>query len=972
MALVRILAALSLAATVPGLAPAEALAQQAPAASASFDLVAEGAAPTIFVSAGDAPVVGIAARAFAGDVERVSGVKPQVSEAAPSGRLAILAGTIGGSPVIERLIADKRIAVDKVAGQSEAYTIALVDKPVPGVDRALVVIGADRRGTAYGIFRLSEQIGVSPWVWWANVTPARRSSVRLNAGTVVQGSPSVRYRGLFINDEDWSIRPWATRIDPTGDMGPTTYAHVFELLLRLRANFLWPAMHKVSSAFNQVAGNAEMADRYAIVMGASHAEPMLRDNVAEWNFEQRGEFNYAKNGRNILDYWRDRVKANHQYENVYTVGMRGIHDSPAEMNKGFDGVRLLEKVVSDQRGLLSEVGQDPTKVPQIFVPYKEVLDIYRKGMKVPDDVTLAWVDDNYGYIRQLSTRAEQQRPGGGGVYYHISYWGVPNDYLWLDTTPPALIGEEMGKAYATNSRRLWVLNVGDIKPGEKGLNYFLDLAYDYDGTAKLGQQGWLKRWATGNFGPEQADAIAALLGDFYRLNYDRKPEHMGWNDAETAPRPTEFSPVAYGDEAGRRTAEFRDLDKRAEAIAAKLPAEKRDGFYHLVLYPVRGSAMMNVKMLNADRSFLYAHQGRASANLHADAAVDAYKRIKQATEAYNAVGGGQWSHFMSDEPRMQAVFNMPPLGRVTPSATPGLGVAVEGSIDAWAEHPARAADAADASLRVQRWRTASAPADRLPVFERATDARHFIDAFNTGTGTLDVSATASAPWIRIEREDQPGGDQRLWVSIDWRKLKAGETASGSVTISAAGASRSIAVSARNVAAPRGMLVEDNGIIAFSARRYAKLQPVGGLGWQAVPGLGRSGQALQSSVALASAADPAGAPYAEYRFRVTHAGDAKLRATLMPSFALNAENKLRYAVSIDGGPIQLVDADAKRDWSDGVERNAITSVTSWPALGAGEHRLRIYALDPGVVLDSLILDLGGLATAYLAPPETIAK
>ncbi|MFS2109275.1 glycosyl hydrolase 115 family protein [Sphingomonas sp. Sphisp140] len=972
MALVRILAALSLAATVPGLMPAEALAQRLPAPAPGFDLVAGGTAPTIFVSAGDAPVVGIAARAFAGDVERVSGVKPQVSEATPSGRLAILAGTIGGSPVIDQLIADKRIAVDRVAGQSEAYTIALVENPLPGVARALVVAGADRRGTAYGIFRLSEQIGVSPWVWWANVTPAKRGSLRLDGNAIVQGSPSVRYRGLFINDEDWSIRPWATANDPTGDMGPTTYAHVFELLLRLRANFLWPAMHKVSSAFNQVAGNAEMADRYAIVMGASHAEPMLRDNVAEWNFEQRGEFNYAKNGRNILDYWRDRVKANHQYENVYTVGMRGIHDSPAEMNKGFDGVRLLEKVVSDQRGLFTEVGQDPTKVPQIFVPYKEVLDIYRKGMKVPDDVTLAWVDDNYGYIRQLSTKAEQQRPGGGGVYYHISYWGVPNDYLWLDTTPPALIGEEMGKAYATNSRRLWVVNVGDIKPGEKGLNYFLDLAYDYEGTAKLGQQGWLKRWATENFGPEQADAIAALLDDFYRLNYDRKPEHMGWNDAETAPRPTEFSPVAYGDEAGKRTAEFRALDSRAEAIAAKLPAEKRDGFYHLVLYPVRGSAMMNVKMLDADRSFLYAHQGRASANLYAESSAGAYRRIKQATAAYNQIGDGRWAHFMHDEPRYQSVFNAPPVGHVTPAATPGLGVAVEGAIDAWTAQRAKTFEAADTALRVQRWRNPKAANDRLPQFERATDARHFIDAFNTGAGTLDIAAEPSAPWIRIEREAQPGSDQRLWVSIDWSKLKAGETATGSVTVSAAGASRNIAIIAHNVTAPKGMLVEDTGVIAFSAQRYAKLQPVAGRGWEAVPGLGRSGRALQSSVDLPSASDPARAPYAEYRFRVTNAGAAKLRTTLMPSFALNAETRLRYAVSIDGGPIQLVDAEAKRDWSDGVERNAITSVTDWPALAAGDHRLRVYALDPGVVLDSFVIDLGGLAKAYLAPPETVAK
>jgi len=969
MSLARILAALSLGAAIPVMIPADAMAQQK-ASAPTFDLVANGAAPAIFVSPGDAPVVEIAARAFAEDVERVSGTKPRVSQGNPEGRLAILAGTIGGSPLIDGLIADGKIAVDAVRGQSEAYTIALVENPTPGVAQALVVAGADRRGTAYGIFRLSEKIGVSPWVWWAEAAPTKRSSLTLDAATIVQGSPSVRYRGIFINDEDWSIRPWATANDPTGDMGPTTYARVFELLLRLRANYLWPAMHKVTAAFNQIPGNAEMADRYAIVMGASHAEPMLRDNVAEWNFEQRGEYNYYRNGSQVLDYWRTRVKANHQYENVYTVGMRGIHDSAVVAGDKVDGVKLLEGVVADQRGLFREVGKDPATIPQVFVPYKEVLDVYRKGMKVPDDVTLGWVDDNYGYIRQLSTKAEQKRSGGGGVYYHISYWGVPNDYLWLDSTPPALIGEEMGKAYATNSRRLWVLNVGDIKPGEKGITYFMDLAYDFEGTSKLGQAGWLKRWASDTFGAEHAGEIAALLGDYYRLNFARKPEHMGWNTAETAPRPTEFSPVAYGDEAGIRLAQYKRIDAQAEAIAAKLPADKREGFYQLVTYPVRGSALMNAKMLDADRSFLYAHQGRASANLYADAASEAYRGIKNASGIYNKTGGGKWAHFMHDEPRYQSVFNMPPVGRVSPLAEPGLGVVVEGAIDAWTQRQTQAFESAETSLRVERWRTKGAPTDRLPVFERATDRRYFIDAFNIGKGKLDITTKVSAPWIRIDREAMPGGDERLWVSVDWRQI-SGASASGSVTVSAAGASRSIAVEARNAAAPRGMLVEDNRIVAFNASRFARMQSVGGLGWERMPELGRSGNAIASSVDLPSATDPAKTPYVEYRFRTTSIGPAKLRTTLLPSFALNAETKLRYGVSIDGGAIQVVNAD-KRDWDDGVQRNAMTSVTNWDISRPGEHMLRVYALDPRVVLNSFVLDFGGLATAYLAPPETIAK
>ncbi|MFC4311875.1 glycosyl hydrolase 115 family protein [Steroidobacter flavus] len=971
MAFVRILAALSFATLVLTVTPEQAVAQQASTPAKTFDLVADGVAPTIFTSPNDAPVVAIAAQAFAGDVERVSGIRPKVSQGTPEGKLAILAGTIGGSTLIDQLIANKRIAVDKVIGQTEAYTIAWVENPAAGVARALVVAGADRRGTAYGIFRLSEQIGVSPWVWWADAAPTRRSRLNLGTETIVQGSPSVRYRGIFINDEDWSLRPWAAKNDPSGDIGPQTYAKVFELLLRLRANFLWPAMHKVTAAFNQVPGNAEMADRYAIVMGASHAEPMLRDNVAEWNFDARGEYNYHQNGPQVLDYWRERVKLNHQYENVYTVGMRGIHDSAVEAGRGVDGVKLLEQVVADQRGLFREVGQDPASVPQVFVPYKEVLDVYRKGMKVPEDVTLGWVDDNYGYIRQLSTTAEQKRSGGAGVYYHISYWGVPNDYLWLDTTPPALIAEEMGKAWATHARRLWVLNVGDIKPGERGMNYFLDLAYDYEGTAKLGQRGWLKHWAAETFAPEQADAIAALLDDYYRLNFARKPEHMGFNDGETTPRTTPFSPVAYGDEAGRRIAEFRALDTRAEKIAAALPADKRDGFYHLVQYPVRGTALTNIKILSADRSFLYAHQGRASANAHAQVALEAFQRIKQATEAYNAIGDGKWARFMDDAPRNQSVFYMPPVGRVTPSATPSLGVAVEGSVDSLVVRPAKADQPIDYALRAKRWQNNRAP-DQLPTFERATDVRHYIDAFNTGAGTLDIDAKVSAPWIRIERELQAGDDQRLWVSIDWSKLKSNQTASGTVTVSAAGESRAVKVEARNVSAPAGALVEDNGIVAFSAGRYTTLRAVNGSGWQRAPELGRSGNSLMSSVGLSSVTDAAKAPYAEYRFRTTSTGEASLHVTLLPSFALNREHKLRYAVSINDGPVQVVDAEAKRDWSDGVQRNAMTTITEWPIAKSGEQRLKVYAMDPGVVVDSFVVDFGGLAKAYLAPPETIAK
>lgn len=936
-----------------------------------FTLAAAGKAPPIYVDANDAKVVAIAARAFAADVQSVSGALPSVETGSPTGETAIVAGTLGQSAAIDRLVAEGKLSVSAIKGQSEGYVVAVVENGVPGVARALVIAGADRRGTAYGIFHLSRMIGVSPWTWWADVKPQQRSELEVSTDRIEQKSPSVKYRGFFINDEDWSIRPWAEEHDPTGTIGPQTYARVCELLLRLRANLLWPAMHKVTVAFNLDADNARVADDYAIVMGASHAEPMLRNNVGEWNHAQRGEYNYDSNGPSVLQYWRERVRTNGRYENLYTIGMRGLHDSAIVAGHEADGVKLLEKVVADQRALFrDELGRDPATVPQVFVPYKEVLDVYRKGMTVPQDAILGWVDDNHGYIRQLSTRAEQKRPGGGGVYYHISYWGRPNDYLWLDSTPPALIGEEMGKAFATNSRAMWMLNVGDIKPGEKGTEYFLDLAYDFDGTSKLSQREWLKAWAARTFDPAQADAIADLLGAYYRLNFARKPEHMGYNDEELGIEGTDMSPVSYGDEAGRRLAAYLALDHKAAQIAADLPAGKRDGFFHLVQYPVRGSAKMNDKILSADRSFLYAWQGRASANLYAQEAVNAFREVKGATATYNAIGNGKWARFMDDAPRYQSVFSAPPVGRVKPSGTPSLGVAVEGSVDALVTSPAIAAE--DYGLRLNPWRNEGAAKDRLPVFVKATDRRHFIDVFSTGAAPADFTATASEPWIRIDRSDvRLGGDVRLWVSIDWARFSRNRPREGRIVIAGMGVEQTITVVADPATASSGTLVEDNGVIAADPHRYAALRDVGAGGWRHVPGLGRSGHALESGARTASAADAASAPYAEYRFLTRSSGKAQLRLGFVPTFPLNGEHNLRYAVSIDGAPPQVVDVEANKNWSDAVQRATSVTATDWALAKPGRHVLRVYAMDPGLVLDSIVLDLGGLQKSYMPPPETLA-
>ena len=473
-----------------------------------FKLAYGGRAAQILVSPDDFKVVRIAASDLAADVERVTGNKPALrTEASSLSEQAVIVGTLGKSPFIESIVRAGKIDVGRLQGEWESFIIATIKDPLPGVRLGLLIVGSDRRGTAYGVYELSQAIGVSPWYWWADVAPEHKSNLIVSAGLRSEGPPSVKYRGIFLNDEDWGLQPWAAlTFEPElGDIGPKTYARIFELLLRLKANTLWPAMHECTRAFNLYPENKLVADDYAIVMGSSHAEPMLRDNVSEWK-DKPENYNYLKNAEGVRRYWEERVRENASFENIYTLGMRGIHDSPIQGPKtSIERIKLLEQIFADQRAMLAHfVNPNITEVQQIFCPYKEVLEDYRRGLKVPDDVTIVWPDDNFGYIRSFPTPEEQKRAGGFGVYYHISYLGRPLSYLWLETTPPALIWEEMSKAFENGARKFWMLNVGDIKPAEIGIEFFMQMAWDIDRWRADNLQDFLKTWARREFGARHA------------------------------------------------------------------------------------------------------------------------------------------------------------------------------------------------------------------------------------------------------------------------------------------------------------------------------------------------------------------------------------------------------------------------------------------------------------------------------------
>ena len=623
----------------------------------SFQLVDRNSAATFYFDKADAKVVGIAAAAFREDIRAITGKELSViNEPSPSKNNLIVAGTIGSSKLIDDLIASKKINVHAVKGKWESFKIEVINAS-PG-NKILVVAGSDRRGTAFGIFHLSRLMGVSPFVWWADVAPLKKDQLFIS-GSYISKEPSVQYRGIFINDEDWGLQPWAAKNIDTDikDIGPKTYAKVFELLLRLKANYIWPAMHPCTKAFYYYKENPKVAHDYAIVVGSSHAEPMLRNNVFEWavNFENEygrkaGEWRYDTNKDIINTYWNDRVKQSVNYESVFTVGMRGVHDSGMPGPKDADEkIKLLEQIITDQRQMLqNNFKKSPDKLPQIFVPYKEVLSLYRRGMKLPDDITIIWPDDNHGYIRQLPDETEQKRSGGHGVYYHLSYWGSPADYLWLSSISPALIGYEMKKAYDYNARKLWVFNVGDIKPAELEMQFALDMAWDITTYTATNPDAYIHKWATETFDSKSAADIVRIKKQYYLLAASGKPEHLNM---------LKFT----AKEIYQRLESYQNLYQMTDSCGGKIDRAFTDAFFQLVKYPVEAAVLQNKKILYQQLAVQLFRQNKTDETKeNLLLAQQAYQIIPEITERYNRfIAKGKWNGIMSWHPRDQKAFDEP-------------------------------------------------------------------------------------------------------------------------------------------------------------------------------------------------------------------------------------------------------------------------------------------------------------------------
>jgi len=892
----------------------------------SFPIAQAHACAAIYVDAADHPGVIRAAGDLQADIARVTGCTPSVTHDTNSlGANAIVIGSLDRSSFVKRLT-----DTTDIAGKWESFLI----QAVHGV---LLIAGSDKRGTIYGIYDLSEQIGVSPWYWWADVPVHHQDALFVKPGRFVQGEPAVKYRGIFLNDEAPSLSGWSR--EKFGGFNHNFYVKVFELLLRLKANYLWPAMW--GSAFNEDDRlNPKLADEYGIVMGTSHHEPMLRAQQ-EWKRHGKGPWNYATNSEVLREFWDEGIERNKAYESTVTLGMRGDGDLPMAANGDVAANKaLLEHVVADQRAIIARrIGPDLTRVPQDWALYKEVQEYYEAGMRVPDDVTLLWCDDNWGNLRRLPTAEECKRSGGAGIYYHFDYVGGPRNYKWLNTVPITKVWEQMNLAYQYDARRIWIVNVGDLKPMEFPIEYYLSLAWNlarwpHDKIAEFG-----RLWAEREFGPAYATEVADIVSKYTKYNGRRKPELL---------EPGTFSLENY-EEADTVLGEWQTLTERADQIYRGLPANAKDAFFELILYPTKACAQVNELYIAAARNHLYAAQGRASANDYAVRVRELFQADADLSATYNhTLANGKWDHMMDQTHIGYTGWQQPDINVIPEATEIQVGEAAKMGV-------------APAALQ----------------FDAFNQPRRYIEVFNRGRAPFDFSATAAAPWIVLGKtRGAVQKDERLEVSVDWDKAPAG-AAEGLVKISGAGTDVTVKVASfRPREVTRDTLhgfAEADGYVSMEAAHYTKKTDAGATHWEEIKDYGRT---LSSMTILpctaASVTPPQDSPSLEYRMYLFDPGTVQVHTIIAPTLNFVPGRGLRFAVAFDDRAPQIVDALAQnslRDWEESVKDSVRTVISTHSLAGSGYHVLKYWMVDPGIVLQKIVVDLGGLKPSYLGPPES---
>jgi hypothetical protein len=930
----------------------------------SFPLVQKSIVAGLCIDSNDWPGVVRAAGDLQTDIRHVTGRTAIFFQA---GKVSItnlvIIGTAGKSALIEKLVHSGKLDVAPIAGKWESFLIQVVPQPLPGVDSVLVICGSDKRGTIYGVYDLSEQIGVSPWHYWADVPAIHRDQIYIRAGKYLQGPPSVKYRGIFLNDEWPSLTGWvqaeygrAPGWSKSANYGPGFYTNLFELMLRLKANYLWPAMW--NNAFNEDdTNNPALADKYGIVMGTSHQEPMLRAQK-EWDRRYKktlGSWNYAKYPDIVENFWREGIRRNRAYESIITMGLRGADDTPMAEGGPEANKELLEKIVSVQRRMIGEeINSDVTQVPQVWCLYKEVMDYYHAGMRVPDDVTLLWAEDNWGNVRRLPTAEERNRPGGAGVYYHFDYHGGPRSYQWLNTSPIPKIWDQLSLAKQCGADRIWIVNVGHFKGYEFPLEYFMHLAWNSDRWTNDNLDEYTRLWAAREFGPEYAGDIADIISKYTKYNGRRKPELI---DATT------YSLVNYH-EFENVVADYNALTAKAEDISKKLPVAQQPAFYELVLFPTKASAQLNKMYLSAAKNALYAKQGRASANDLAAETRSLFRAETNLMDHFNRTFlGGKWDHFMDQAVIGYTNWADPPhnnmdaiqLTEIKLPAQAVMGVAVDGS---------------------------TATAGVSLAFDKFGQASRYVEVFNAGKAAYDFSATVSAPWIVLDTTSgKVKTDRRICVSIDWSKAPSGKS-SGKIYFHGAGTNFTVNISVHNPPPPaqdNGLgFIEADGFVSIEAEHYTKKTDAGSNRWVKIPNYGHTVSGMRAEAPAEALATPGkDSPSLEYQMYLFSRGEVEVESIVGPTLGFMPDRPLRYAVSFDDEtPQEIVIVPKVFDgyttnpaWSEAVKNNSHRVKSTHTINAPGNHTLKIWMVDPAVVLEKIVVNTGGVRPSYLGPPES---
>lgn len=954
--------------SLPTIAPAVSL------PTTGFPLVKAGKAIPIYIDpkGSDYDGISLAAAAFANDLMLVTDQQPEIiTDKSKLEGTVMIAGSIGNNEIIDALIAEGKLDISQIKDKWECYKIELIEKPMHGIDKAIVIAGSDKRGTIYGVFHISEMIGVSPWIYWADVTPKKYKELYLDEENLnfTSKEPSVKYRGIFLNDEYPSLGSWVQK--EFGGFNEKFYDKVFELILRLKGNYLWPAMWSASfsdDGSSSKLANAEHANAYGIIMGTSHHEPMCRAGV-EWqrkyrNYGTSNLWDFAQNREAITKFWEDGILRNKDFENIITIGMRGEADSALEGTDEYN-IQLLKDIILTQKELLRK--NNLTHTPLVLTVYKEVEKYWHGTSSMPglrtwdelDDVIIMLTDDNFGNVRTLPTEDERNKKAGWGMYYHFDYHGGPFSYEWVNTIPITKVWEQMSMAYDYGVDDIWIVNVGDLKPMELPISFFLDLAYDFDkwGTTAINTTDeYTRQWVKQQYGAvldnDTINGIAEVLNDYTRLNGKRKPEITYYNT---------FSITRFN-EAQRVLKEAIDLENKAKYYYELMPKEYKDSYYQLVYYPAVASANIKKMQIFAGLNDYYYRQKSVLANTYAALIKECINADTLLQNTYNVlISGGKWRGMMSSNHIGYVHWNdegwqYPSIKYVTPDDKSSMIVSVEGSLAPYSSGTAK-----------------------LPAFSNLNKEAYWITISNSGNEAFDYNISTSTDWIKVDKTQ--GSNviaDVLSVSVDWDKLNKG--AEGNITITSSCGNTVLVSITAEFTDTNGLeamtFVEAYDIVSIEAEHFSSNIAKAGVEWKVINNYGRSLSSLKMFPTTTSFEKAEDAPYLEYKLYLDEDADYTLTVFTAPTNNLSYNSRLRYAVSFDGEAAIIADtlpnnfyAGGSAAWNKAVMDNAVMTQTKH-RLSKGVHTLRFYGLDAGLVLQKLVLSKGGgLPYSFFGPQES---